>query len=164
MSKFVLTAQLQLQAPSNTAQVVNQIRNQLSGLSVPVTVKGASAAQKQINGVTAATKQATSAAHNMGKAFAVSLKRFAAFAIASRAVTLFTSSLGSAFTEAIDFQRQLIKISQVTGKTVKQLQGLSKEVTRLSTSWGVASKDLIGVARILAQTGLEADKLKISGE
>lgn len=164
MSKFVLTAQLQLQAPSNTAQVVNQIRNQLSGLSVPVTVKGASAAQKQINGVTAATKQATSAAHNMGKAFAVSLKRFAAFAIASRAVTLFTSSLGSAFTEAIDFQRQLIKISQVTGKTVKQLQGLSKEVTRLSTSWGVASKDLVGVARILAQTGLEADKLKIALE
>ena len=164
MSKFVLTAQLKLQAPTNTAQVVNQIRSQLSGVSVPVTVKGAAAAQKQIKGVTAATKQATSAAHNMGKAFAVSLKRFAAFAIASRAVTLFTSSLADAFKEAIDFQRQLIKISQVTGKTVKQLGGLSKEVTNLSTKWGVASKDLIGVARILAQTGLEADKLKIALE
>ena len=66
MSKFVLTAQLQLQAPRNTAQVVNQIRSQLAGVSVPVTVKGAAAAQKQIKGVTTATKQATSAAHQMG--------------------------------------------------------------------------------------------------
>ena len=40
MAKFVLTAQLRLTAPRNTAQVVNQIRSQLAGLSVPITVQG----------------------------------------------------------------------------------------------------------------------------
>ena len=70
MSKFVLTAQLQLQAPTNTRQVVADLRNQLAGgLNVPLTVSGAAKAQKQINNVTKSTKQAASAAQNMGKSF-----------------------------------------------------------------------------------------------
>ena len=54
MSKFVLTAQLQLQAPRNTRQVINQMRGQLQGLTVPVDVKGASRATKQINEIASA--------------------------------------------------------------------------------------------------------------
>ena len=101
MSKFVLTAQLRLQAPRNTQQVVNQIQSQLAGVSVPVNVQGASKAQSQIKGVAQAANQATSAAQNMSKAFGLSLKRFAAFTIASRAVSLLTNSLGGAVNEAI---------------------------------------------------------------
>lgn len=162
MSKFVLTAQLQLQAPRNTAQVVNQIQNQLSGVSVPVEVQGAAKAQKQIKGVTAATQQATNAANRMGKSFGVALKRFAAFTIASRAVSLFTNRLANAIDESIQFQRELIKISQVTGKSVTQLKGLSDEISRLSVSLGTSSKELLSVGRVLAQAGVQAGDLRVA--
>jgi len=44
MAKFVLTAQIQLQAPNNASQVVQQINKQLQGVSIPVSVKAAGAA------------------------------------------------------------------------------------------------------------------------
>tara|TARA_Y100001972_G_scaffold128908_1_gene192617 strand:+ start:245 stop:7732 length:7488 start_codon:yes stop_codon:yes gene_type:complete len=164
MSKFVLTAQLRLQAPTNTRQVLNQMRGELKGLSVPVEVQGAAQAQKQIKKVTAETNKARGAADAMGKSFGLALKRFAAFTIASRAVSLFTNSLANAVDESISFQREVVKISQVTGKTTKQLQGLVNEITNLSTTLGVSSKELLGTARILSQAGLTAQQTKVALE
>ena len=164
MSRFVLTAQLQLQAPKNTRQVVSQMQGQLSNLNVPIQVTGAGKAQKQIAQVTAATNQAASAATNMGKSFGLALKRFAAFTVASRAVSLFTNTMANAVQEAIDFQRELIKISQVTGRSVQDLKGLNNEISRLSTSLGTSSKELLGATRILAQAGIQANDLKIALE
>jgi TP901 family phage tail tape measure protein len=157
MSKFVLTAQLQLQAPNNVKQVVQQIQSQLSGVSVNIQVQNAGQAQKQIQQVAQQCNQATSAAERMGKAFALSIRRFAAFSIATRAVGLFTSTLGDAVQASIDFERQLIKVSQVTGKSIGQLRGLTKQITDLSTGFGVASSDLLNVSTILAQAGLSAE-------
>jgi TP901 family phage tail tape measure protein len=160
MSRFVLTAQLQLQAPNNVSQVVRQIQNQLNGVTVNVQVQGSAQAQRQIQQITNQTNQCTSAATRMGKAFAVSIRRFAAFSIATRAVGLFTSTLSDAIQTSIDFERQLIKVSQVTGKSVSELSGLTGEITRLSTSLGVSSQSLLDVSTILAQAGLTADDTK----
>jgi TP901 family phage tail tape measure protein len=157
MSKFVLTAQLQLQAPNNVGQVVQQIQNQLNGINVNIQVQGSQQAQKQIQQVTQSTNQATTAAERMGKAFALSIRRFAAFSIATRGVGLFTSTLSDAIQTAIDFERELVKVSQVTGKSIGQLRGLTREITSLSTGLGVSSKDLLNVTTVLAQAGLTAE-------
>ena len=164
MAQFVLTAQLQLQAPRNASKVVNQIQNQLKGVQIPVTVKSAAQATKQINQVTAATNKAASAAEAMGKSFGLAIKRFAAFTVASRAVSLFTNSLASAVDEAIGFQREVVKIAQVTGKTVKELKGLEQTITRLSTTLGTSSKELLSTARILSQAGIKAGDLTVAIE
>ena len=162
MSRFVLTAQLQLQAPNNVRQVVQQIQQQLQGVSVNVQVQGAAQAQRQIQQITQNTNQATTAAERMGRAFALSVRRFAAFSIATRAVGLFTSTLSDAVNTAIDFERQLIKVSQVTGKSVSQLRGLTKQITSLSTGFGVASADLLEVSTVLAQAGLSAEDTAVA--
>jgi hypothetical protein len=163
MSKFVLTAQLQLQAPTNTRQVISQLRSQLSGgLNIPVTVTGAAKAQKQITNVTNSTKQATNAAQNMGRSFGLAFKRFAAFTVASRAVSLFTNTLANAVDEAIDFQREIVKIAQVTGKAVRDLQGLEKTIFRLAKTLGVNSKELLSTTRILSQAGIQARDLEVA--
>ena len=96
MARFILTAQLQLQAPNNVAQVVRQIQSQLNNVNVNVQVRNSQQAQRQLQQVTQSTNQATSAADRMGKAFAMSIRRFAAFSIATRAVGLFTSTLSDA--------------------------------------------------------------------
>ena len=157
MSRFVLTAQLQLQAPNNVGQIVQQIQNQLNGVNVNVQIQGSAQAQRQLAQINQQCNQATSAAERMGRAFALSIRRFAAFSIATRAVGLFTSTLNDAVQTSINFERQLIKVAQVTGKSVGQLRGLTKQITGLSTGLGVASSDLLEVSTILAQAGLTAD-------
>ena len=159
MSKFVLTAQLKLQAPRNTRQVVQDIRRQLKGVQVPVEIKTADKARKQIKSVTDETKKATSAANALGRSFGLAIKRFAAFTVASRAVSLFTNSLANAVDEAIAFERELIKIEQVTGASQKALKGLTNTINQLSIGLGTSSKDLLGVARILSQAGVQAQDL-----
>ena len=159
MSKFVLTAQLKLQAPTNTNKVLGDIRKQLKGVTIPVEVKGAAQAKKQIDELTNSTKQAGSAATAMGRSFGLAIKRFAAFTVASRAVSLFTNTLANAVDEAIDFQREIVKVAQVTGKTVKELRGLQNTITQLSVGLGTSSKELLGVARILSQAGVKARDL-----
>ena len=52
MSKFVLTAQLQLQAPTNVAQVTKQIQNQLSNVNVNIQAKGAAQTTRQVQNLT----------------------------------------------------------------------------------------------------------------
>jgi hypothetical protein len=162
MSKFVLTAQLRLKAPTNTKQVMSELRQQLQGVNIPVKVQGAAQAKKQLEAVGKSAKRASSAAQAMGKSFGLAFKRFAAFTVASRAVSLFTNSLAGAVDEAISFQREMIKISQVTGKTVQSLKGLEQTITRLSVTMGVSSKELLSTTRILSQAGLQADDLKVA--
>ena len=47
--RFNLTAQLHLQAPRNTSQVVGDIKRQLSGIEADVKVKGDSRSLAKIN-------------------------------------------------------------------------------------------------------------------
>ena len=61
MSKFVLTAQINLQAPTNTSQVVNQISSQLKGINVPISATGAKQTAAAIQKVTTATQKADTA-------------------------------------------------------------------------------------------------------
>ena len=156
MSRFVLTAQLQLAAPTNVASVVNQMQQQLGNVTANVQVTGAPAATKQVKTLGNQMKAAQSTAHQLGKTMAQSFKRFAAFSVATRIIGAFTSGLSEAVGAAISFEREMIKISQVTGKTMGDLKSLSDTITDLSTSLGVSSQKLVEVSRILSQAGMSA--------
>ena len=163
MSKFVLTAQLQLQAPSNTRQVVQQIQRQLQGgVNLNVQLKNAPAAQRQLTQINKQVSNLNSQGKNLSKNFGISIRRFASFTIASRAVSLFTNKLASAVDEAIKFEREVVKIAQVTGKSVQELNGLTKTITNLSSNLGVASQELVSTTRILAQAGIKANDLEVA--
>jgi len=164
VSRFVLTAQLQLQAPNNVAQVVQQIQNQLQNVQVNVQVQGVQQAARQTRNLAQNLDQATDSATRLGRVFAVSVRRFTALAVATRAVSLLTNTLSGAIQEAIDFERELIKVSQVTGRAINELRDLTDEITNLSTRFGVASRSLLEVTTILAQAGLSANDTKIALE
>lgn len=160
--KYSLTLQLQLQSPQNVAQVVKQLQNQLGAVAVNIQVKNAAKATQQVNQLATATNNASNAAAKMGDAFGVSLKRFAAFSLASRAIGVFTRGLAGAIDSAIDFQNELVKISQITGENLNDLGKLTKEITSLATTFGVASNEILGVTNILAQAGIKANDLTIA--
>lgn len=162
--RFNLTAQLQLQAPTNTRQVVTQIRNQLQGINVQVDVQANTRAISQANASLQTTaRQADTAARSVGtlnKNLSDAARRFGVITLATGTMLGFAQAIKRGVGEAIAFERELVKISQVTGKTVKQLQGLSQEVTRLATGLGTSSSSLLETARVLTQAGFSAEDTK----
>lgn len=163
MAKFSLFGQLRLSAV-NLTQVVSDIKKQLGRVNISVAIANYRDTINNIRNLKNATDEAADSGSKLGEAFGVSLKRFAAFSIASRAIGVFTAKLSRAFDEAVAFDRELIKLSQVTGKTTAELKPLTKEVERLATTYGVASKDILDVGVILAQAGLTANDTRIALE
>lgn len=111
---------------------------------------------KNMNKVKASASTATSEIESFGKSAGLAVKRFAAFTIATGAIFGFVAAVAKATGEAIQFQDELVKISQVTGGTVKSVQSLGDEVSNLAVKYGVSSKELLGAAKTLAQAGLSA--------
>ena len=171
MAKFVLTAQMKLAAPTNTAAIVSQINQQLKGINAFVNIKVNNQAVTQLNKVNKAltttgknAKVASIGLERFGKDAALAIRRFGAFVAATFAFRKFVSAISSGFSEAIKFERELIKIAQVTDTSARNLKGLTSEITRLSTTFGVSFSSLLKVSRVLSQTGLTADQTKIALE
>ena len=167
--KFVLTAQLQLQAPRNVRQVVNNIQSQLQNVSVDVEVKNAAKAQKELQQTAKATKDVGKAADDASKdvkkmdmALGNALKQVFRYDVARAIINGFTRTIREGVSDAIKFEREMIKIGQVTNRSTASLKGLEREVSKLATSLGTSSMSLVKVARVLSQTGMSIDDVKIS--
>ncbi len=164
MAQFVLTAQLALQAPGNTKQVISQIRQQLQGINVNVNLKANTSQLNNVNTQLSQTSKNAKAAEKSVSELARSLgsaaRRFGVIAIATGTFLGLSRAIKSSLGDAIEFERQLVNLSQVTGKSVKSLQDISTEITRISTNFGVSSDQLLKTSVVLAQAGLEARKVK----
>ena len=175
-----------IQVDAQTQRALNQVNQSLKGTKQAAKGVGdtstiaasnlaqmGSSSQKTANQIGKVNKQSRSAQKNLktigdeaasagskmrlfGEQAGLAVKRFAAFSIPTGIMIAFTSAVRNGFKEAVDFERELIKIAQVSGRTVKSLKGLTGEITRLATTFGVSSQELLETSRILAQTGLSA--------
>jgi TP901 family phage tail tape measure protein len=108
--------------------------------------------------------EAASEVQEFGRVSGLAIRRFAGFTIATSVVFGFINAVQQATREAIDFQREVARIAQVTGNSIQGIAGLEKEVTRLSTTLGVSSAELILAARTLNQAGFAANEAKVALE
>lgn len=111
--------------------------------------QSAAAASKDVS-------RAGSAVEDFGKQAGLAVKRFAAFSIVTGVIYGLGSALTSALGEFVSFDKEIVRLSQVTGNSASELKGLKAEITNLSTSLGVGSQDLLLVSTTLAQAGLSA--------
>jgi hypothetical protein len=118
----------------------------------------------QMQAITVATNTANNAMENFGIQAGLAARRYSAFLIAGGAIVTFVNQIRSAVGEALSFQREMVKLGQIGNSTQGDLAGLESTVTRLSTTWGVSSKDLLGVTVQLRQAGLSAMDTKIALE
>jgi TP901 family phage tail tape measure protein len=109
------------------------------------------------------TQQSSTEIERFGQSAAFAIRRFSAFTVAVGAVFGFVRAVQQATFEAISFEKQLIKIAQVQGSKAN-IESLANEITRLSVTLGVSSKDLVDVAQTLAQAGLSAKDTRIALE
>lgn len=154
-------------ATTNTATLNTAIANlgnsyTTIGTSVKTLTQNAVAANKSLAKQKNTTKGAANALEEFGQKAAFAVRRYTAFTIATAITFGFVRAIVEATKEAISFQRELIKVSQVTGYTTASLGGLTKQISSLSKTWGVSSRNLIEVSRILAQTGLSARETEVA--
>ena len=88
-----------------------------------------------------------------GRQAGLAIRRFAAFSVVGAGVMTFSRSLDQGVKAFIEYDKQLVKLQQVTGQTAVGLRGLTREITELSTGLGVSSSELTEVARTLSQSG-----------
>ena len=162
--RFNLTAQLQLQAPQNTRQVANQIRREFSAVDVPVKVKSDARAirnlNKELGGVSKNARASSKNIKVLNKDLVEAGRRFGVITLATGSFIALARGIKNATKSAIEFEREVVRISQVTGKNKQELKALTNEVTTLSTGLGVANAELLQTSRTLAQAGLSARKVK----
>ena len=147
-------AQTATVAASNLAQVGSSGTKAAAGVSK--IAKQSANASKQLKQTGDAALSAANKMKLFGEQAGLAVKRFAAFSIPTGIMIGFTTAISNGFREAIEFERELVKIAQVSGRTVNSLRGLTKEITRLATTFGVSSQELLETSRILAQTGMTA--------
>ena len=163
--RFNITAQLQLQAPTNVNAVVRSINKQLGSvgsldLKVKSDPRALALANKQIQNVGKSMKTTQRSTEGLNRTLQESARRFSVITIATGTLLALANSFKNSIKSAVAFEREMVRISQVTGKTVNQLQGLSDEVTRLSTTLGASNSELLLTARTLSQAGFSAEKTR----
>lgn len=100
----------------------------------------------------------------LGFEFGRTTQRFGVFLAAAKGLNIFIAKTSEGVKEAIDFNRQLVRLSQLGKITSSEIAGISTEITRLSTSIGASSKDLVSVAVSLKQAGFSAEETRKSLE
>jgi len=98
---------------------------------------------------------------NLAGRFGSVAKQAIAFGLISRPIYDLQRALTSSVKDAVSFQKEIVKISQVTGQSVKQLDGLRTTISNLSTSLGTSANELAETARVIAQTGKTAQETEI---
>lgn len=132
----------------NAASSINNVSNSLGRIST------------QSSSVSVGIKAASSEMAEFGKQSALAIRRFAAFSVATGAVYALGRAVTSAYAEFVNFNKEFVRLQQVTDTTKAGLTGLSSEITRLSTNLGVNSSELLNVSVTLAQAGLSAGETK----
>lgn len=149
-------------AIKNFSQSVSSVGNGASKLSSNInkTVQsvnnlGSTSTKVAKNVATARTEM-----EEFGRQSALAIRRFAAFSAVTGVFFSLSRSINTGLKSFIDFDKELVKLQQITGKSAEGLKDLQNEIVRLSTGLGVSSDSLIQVSSTLAQAGLSATETR----
>jgi TP901 family phage tail tape measure protein len=119
--------------------------------------------QKQAASTVKTTKKLTDAGNALRRAFNFrDLAKAASFSAVNSLLSTMTGFVRDATRAYLDFDRELIKVQQVTNTTRSGISALSEEIRRLSVGLGVSSADLVSVSLTLAQTGRTANEVRVA--
>lgn len=169
MADFSITSKINLLRPANIDSVSNFIRNKLENINVQVKSSIDRKVHSDIHQLNQSFRKtqlevdkASDSMESFGRQTAITIRRFGAYTLVTAGFFRFVSSLNQGIREAIVFQDELVKISQVTGESLSSMKALTGEIDRLSVSLGVSSKELLDSSLVLAQAGLSAREARIA--
>jgi TP901 family phage tail tape measure protein len=148
---------------SNAAKAIASLGRAVNGINIKNLPQQINSSANAINKLSAASTNSTKALQTaatemqeFGKQAYLAVRRFAAFSGVTSVIFGVTGAIQKGVDAFIEYDRQFVKLQQVTGESAAGLQNLSKTITSLATGLGVASSDITEVASTLAQAGLSA--------
>ena len=144
---------------SNLNSIKGNFNNLNSSLGKTSATQGT--LSKQTNKANQSLKTQAGLLNNLAGRFKSVALQAVAFGAISRPVYDLQRALTGAVKDSVKFQREVVKISQVTGKSVGQLSDLTSQIDKLSVSLGISATELAETARIIAQTGKTAEETRV---
>lgn len=165
MPSFLLNANVKLGKISNVRQFVNQLNRSVPSVPVNISLQpGISgnlrSVKSQLQSVGRSAKSASVNIGLIGDAFKRATERFGIFVVATSVFRNFINNINQGLRRGIEFEREMIRIGQVTGVATKNLKDVRDEINRLSTSFGVNSEELAKISVTFAQAGFSIDETK----
>lgn len=154
---------------NNAAKALADLRSSIGGISIKNVASDIKSAASATDTLAAASKKASkdiqssrTELEEFGRQSALAIRRFTAFTVVSGIMFKVSNAINQGLVAAIDFERQMVKLEQITGKSQQGLASLSDTITNLSSGLGVSSASLISIADTLAQAGLNAKDTEIA--
>ena len=151
LSASATTATGHLQKLGNQLRTLSKTSTQLS--------KSQTSVQKSLSKTGQNVHEARNEIQAFGKDAALAIRRFAAFTVATGVVFGFVRAIQTATKAAIAYEREIVKIVQVTSASAGKIKDLSGTIQQLSVSLGVDANELAELGRIFAQTGQTIDEV-----
>lgn len=151
----------------NLKEVSDQISNYLKGRVIPINLRVQNEKQVQtavnsVDNLRSATDQTSDSMINLGRQTAITVRRFGAYTAATAVFFKLSSSIRESLSDAIDFEKQLTKVRQVTGESLFSLSKLTDEIERLAVGFGVSSSELLNASQVLSQAGFSANQVRVA--
>lgn len=162
---FKLEGYLYIKGFDGLEVAVGNLRRQLASqdFSVPGLAKVSRDADRAAKSTSNVRREALATATSM-QDFAdkagLALRRFTAFSIAAGATFGSARLIFGGLKNAAQFERELIKVQQVSNASAESIAVLRNEISRLGASLGAPSKDLANVSVILSQAGFSINQVK----
>jgi len=134
--------------------------NAISIKNVSPQINAAVASMNKLNksssNVSQSLTESATEMQEFGKQAGLAIRRFAAFSAVTGVIYSLSNSITQGIQAYIDYDKELVRLQQVTGETAGGLQLLQDSISQLATGFGVSSKELTTVSVTLAQAGLSA--------
>jgi len=165
-NKEILKLNASMKTLNTNATRAAQSIGKLSAASAKLNTTNSSIARstgkvnKSLDKTKSVVKETGNEIEAFGKDAALAIRRFSAFTIATGAIFGFVRAVQTATSEALKFEREMVKIVQVSGATKAGIKSLNADIDSLSTTLGVNANELVDVARILTQTGRSVSEVR----
>jgi TP901 family phage tail tape measure protein len=141
-------------ALQNLAQAVNSIGGRNLQQNINNAANAAQNLSRQANSAAQGVNTAATGMEQFGRQSALAVRRFAALTTVTSVIFGLTTAIRSGISAFIDFDKEFVRLKQVSDSGSAALGLLAKTITDLSVNLGVSSKELTTVSVTLAQAGL----------
>ena len=122
------------------------------------TASAAKVAEASFFKINNSVNEGTAALERFSSIAGLSARRFLGFTVAAGSLIKLIQGIREGVSEAIVFDKEMVRLQQVSGETSDKISAISDEISRLSTTLGVSSIQLARSSVILKQAGLSAQE------
>jgi len=156
LTKTSTTASSAASAISSFGQSVASVNIKSVPAQINATVASMNNLNKASSSIGGSLNKSVTEMQEFGKQAGLAIRRFAAFTAVTGVIYSLTNSINQGIQAYIEYDKELVRLQQVTGKTAAGLKTLQQSISQLAVGLGVSSKELTTVSVTLAQAGLSA--------